>query len=407
MTQKKVHSSKTNKSEPTLKDSQNVLTILGILVILLISYFAYQASGLEFVLLLWVGVLIGFSLFHARFAFASVYRQIVETGNTEMLRAHMFMLGIATTLFAPILMFDISAFSNITEGALSPISIGLVIGAFLFGFGMEMGSGLAPASFYTAEGGRTALLCTVFGFLTGAVIGAYHFGFWNETLPSVSEFSLATDTGLGYFGAWGIQAAIFALIVILSYIYKKRKRPPLLPALPTAVGWKKIVFGSWPLWVGALVLAVLNATVFVIQGEPWKLTAAFTLWGSKLLMNLGMDVSQWQYWIAEERIVALMEPLMMDSVSVLNLGVILGTFISLTLGGMIRFSKIHFHLAILALAGGFLMGYGATISFGANIGAYFSGIASFSLHAWIWALMAILGVSAAYTVGKKFNLVQR
>ncbi|MFC3419333.1 YeeE/YedE family protein [Salinicoccus hispanicus] len=407
MTQKKDHSSKSNASEPTSRDPQNLLTVLGILVVFLITYLAYQASGLEFVLLFWVGVLIGFALFHARFGFASVYRQIVETGNTEMLRAHMFMLGTATTLFVPILMFDISAFSNTTEGALSPISIGLVIGAFIFGFGMEMGSGLAPASFYTAKGGRTALLCTLFGFLTGAVVGAYHFAFWNEKLPSAPEVSLATDTGLGYFGAWGVQAAIFALIIILSYVYKKRKRPPLLPSLPTAVGWKKIVFGSWPLWVGALVLAVLNAAVFIIQGEPWKLTAAFTLWGSKLLMNLGIDVAQWEYWVVEERLGALIEPLMMDSVSVLNLGVILGTFLSLTLGGMIRFSKIHLHLALLALAGGLLMGYGATISFGANIGAYFSGIASFSLHAWIWAVMAIMGVNAAYMVGKKLNLVSK
>ena len=30
------------------------------------------------------------------------------------------------------------------------------------------------------------------------------------------------------------------------------------------------------------------------------------------------------------------------------------------------------------------MGYGARIAFGCNIGAYFGGIASFSLHGWLW-----------------------
>ncbi|QDI93028.1 YeeE/YedE family protein [Salicibibacter halophilus] len=384
-----------------------MLTVLGTAAILLFTYFAYQASGFEFVLVFWVGIFIGFTLFHARFGFAAVYRQIVETGNTEMLRAHMFMLGIAATLFAPILMFDIGAFGNTPEGALSPVSIGLVIGAFMFGFGMEMGSGLAPASLYQAKGGRTAMLCTLLGFLTGAVLGAYHFGFWNKTLPSGPEISLATDTGFGYLGAWGMQIAIFVLVVAVSYVYKKRKRPPLLPPLPSAVGWKKIIFGSWPLWVGALVLAMLNAAAFILQEEPWKLTAAFTLWGSKLLMNMGVDVSQWEYWIAEERLGALLQPTLTDSVSVLNFGVILGTFLTLTLGGMIRFSKIPVHLALLALAGGLLMGYGATISFGANVGAYFSGIASFSLHAWIWAIMAIIGVYSAYGVGKRLHLVSK
>ena len=406
MIKKKARSSK-SATPPTRRDSQSISTLLGILAILLVTYFAYQASGFEFVLLFWAGTLIGFTLFHARFGFAAVYRQIVETGNTEMLRAHMFMLGITSTLFAPILMFDISAFGNMTEGAVSPISIGLVMGAFIFGFGMEVGRGLAPASLYKAQGGRTSLLFTLLGFLTGAVFGAYHFGFWNETLPSGPEISLATDTGFGYLVAWGIQVAIFALVILFSYLYKKRKRPPLLPPLPTAAGWRKIIFGSWPLWVGALVLAVLNAAVFIIQGEPWKLTSAFTLWGSKLMMNLGIDVMQWEYWVAEERLRALMEPVMMDSVSVLNFGVVLGTLLSLTLGGLVRFSKIPIRLALLALAGGLLMGYGATISFGANVGAYFSGIASFSLHAWIWAVMAITGVYTAYMLGKKLNLVSK
>ncbi|WP_373893655.1 YeeE/YedE family protein [Virgibacillus sp. CBA3643] len=380
------------------------MIILGMVAAFILTYFAYQASGIQFVCLLWTGILIGFSLFHARFGFAAVYRQIVESGNTEMLRAHMLMLGMAATFFAPILMFDIGAFGTGPEGALSPISIGLVVGAFIFGFGMEMGSGLAPGSLYQAKGGRSAMLCTLLGFFIGSVLGAFHFGFWNESLPAGSEISLATDTGLGYVGAWGLQIAIFALIIVGTYIYKRRKRPPLLPPLPSATSWRRVFFGSWPLWVGAMILAILNAVVFIVQGEPWKLTSAFTLWGSKLLMGFGIDVSQWQYWVSEERLAALLHPVFQDSVSVLNFGVITGTFLSLALGGLIRFGKIPVHIAALALAGGLLMGYGASVSFGANIGAYFSGIASFSLHAWIWAPMAILGVYTAYYVEKKLNL---
>jgi len=38
-----------------------------------------------------------------------------------------------------------------------------------------------------------------------------------------------------------------------------------------------------------------------------------------------------------------------------------------------------------------MMGYGARIAFGCNIGAYFGGIASFSLHGWVWGLVALAG----------------
>lgn len=389
-----------------LKDPQNVLTIIGLAAALVLTYFAYFYSGWSLVLLFWIGAGIGFTLFHARFGFSAVYREIVESGNTQMLRAHMLMLAIAATLFLPIFVFDLGWFNATPEGAVSALSVGLVVGSFIFGFGMEMGSGMAPSSLYKAEGGRSAMMCTLLGFLTGAVIGASHFGFWNDTLPAGPDISLAVDTGLGYVGAWLLSLFIFAAVAAGSYMYKKRKRPPVLPALPAAVGWRKIFFGSWPLWVGALLLAVLNAAALMVQGEPWKLTAAFILWGSQLVELTGVNVDQWQYWIAEDRLAALQQTIFMDGTSMLNLGVITGTFLTMTIGGLVRFERIPLRIIILALGGGLLMGYGASISFGANIGSYFSGIASFSLHAWVWTCFAVLGVYSAYFLEKKLQLTQ-
>ena len=46
---------------------------------------------------------------------------------------------------------------------------------------------------------------------------------------------------------------------------------------------------------------------------------------------------------------------------------------------------------IAAVIGGLLLGYGARIAFGCNIGAYFSGIGSTSLHGWLWFLSAFVG----------------
>ena len=36
-----------------------------------------------------------------------------------------------------------------------------------------------------------------------------------------------------------------------------------------------------------------------------------------------------------------------------------------------------------------MMGYGARLAFGCNIGAYFSGMLSGSLHAWLWLPAAV------------------
>ena len=47
--------------------------------------------------------------------------------------------------------------------------------------------------------------------------------------------------------------------------------------------------------------------------------------------------------------------------------------------------------ALAAAIGGLLMGYGARLAFGCNVGAYFSGIASGSLHGWLWFAAGLVG----------------
>jgi hypothetical protein len=46
---------------------------------------------------------------------------------------------------------------------------------------------------------------------------------------------------------------------------------------------------------------------------------------------------------------------------------------------------------VAAILGGVLLGYGARVAYGCNIGAYFSGIASGSLHGWLWLPAAFAG----------------
>ena len=38
-----------------------------------------------------------------------------------------------------------------------------------------------------------------------------------------------------------------------------------------------------------------------------------------------------------------------------------------------------------------MLGYGARLAYGCNIGAYFSGVASGSLHGWLWLVAAFAG----------------
>ncbi|MCL6594490.1 MAG: MFS transporter [Alicyclobacillus sp.] len=64
------------------------------------------------------------------------------------------------------------------------------------------------------------------------------------------------------------------------------------------------------------------------------------------------------------------------------------------LGGLLPKAYLRalpWRMVVGLLLGGILMGYGARIAFGCNIGAYFSGIATFSLHGWEWFIGAMIG----------------
>ncbi len=57
-----------------------------------------------------------------------------------------------------------------------------------------------------------------------------------------------------------------------------------------------------------------------------------------------------------------------------------------------------------AVIGGLLLGYGARLAFGCNIGAYFSGILSGSLHAWLWLPAAFAGSALGVRLRPLFGL---
>jgi hypothetical protein len=76
----------------------------------------------------------------------------------------------------------------------------------------------------------------------------------------------------------------------------------------------------------------------------------------------------------------------------MDCGVILGALMAAGMAG--RFApvwRVPPKSLLAAAFGGLMLGYGARIAYGCNIGAYFSGIASSSLHGWLWFAAAFAG----------------
>jgi hypothetical protein len=211
---------------------------------------------------------------------------------------------------------------------------------------------------------------------------------WN--MPSLGVISLGAK--LGWMTAISAQLALFGAIAWIAWTIERRYRPPRIrdhEHEPSGLAWLR---GPWPLMAGALGLAVLNTVTLLLAGHPWTITWAFSLWSAKLVQAVGYDLSQVPFWTGAFQQQALARSVLADSVSIMDLGVVLGAFLAAGLARRFALTvRIPLRQAVIALCGGLLLGYGARIAFGCNIGAYFSGIASTSLHGWLWLVGALLG----------------
>lgn len=375
---------------PTEPPPQAGVVVLGLLAALVLGGVIFTKSGQVPAILFALGLALGFVLFHSRFGFTSAWRQLVAVRQGKALRAHMLMLAVACTLFAPILANGIGFKDVPTMPTLAPIGFGLFVGSFLFGVGMQLGGSCASGTLFAIGSGHTAILLTLAGFIGGATLGAYQFPWWMEQ-PSHAPVSL-TDWFGGYAGAWAASLVLMAAIVGATYLLARNRAVPEIEPAPVAHGPSRAVRGAWPLWVGALLLAGLNAATLFVSGGAWGVTFAFSLWGSKILDAIGVDVLSWGFWQDPANLAKYNAGILAEKTSVMDFGIIIGALVaSSAAGAFVLHRKVPLRLAVGAVIGGLLMGYGARIAFGCNIGAYFGGIASFSLHGWLWGVMAIVG----------------
>src|SRR6202045_49362 len=118
-----------------------------------------------------LGGALGLVLYQALFGFTSAWRVFIANGRGAGLRAQMVMLALVVLLFFPVLARG-SLFGQPVRGEYGTVGLSVLVGAFLFGVGMQLGGGCASGTLYTAGGGSVRMLTTLFAFIAGSVVGA-------------------------------------------------------------------------------------------------------------------------------------------------------------------------------------------------------------------------------------------
>lgn len=346
-----------------------------------------------------IGGLLGMCLYQAAFGFASAYRNAILHRDISGITAQLIMIGLAMLLFAPFLASG-EAFGRPVGGAVAPAGVRVALGSFIFGLGMQLGGGCGSGTLYTVGGGSTRMVATLIAFCAGAFLGSLD-AFQLPRLPSIGAVSLGKT--LGWPAAIALQAAVLAALWLAFRAWAGDR--PQRAMWGAGLNAQTLLAGPWPLLFSAALLAVLNLLTLFIAGHPWTVTWAFTLWAAEAAQALGWEPASARFWSGGFPGRALEGSLFRDNITLMNFGIMLGALTAAGLAG--RFApmlKIPLRSLAAAILGGLLMGYGARLAFGCNIGAFFSGVASFSLHAWIWILFAFAGTWVGVKMRPWFGL---
>ncbi|HNE59442.1 MAG TPA: YeeE/YedE thiosulfate transporter family protein [Ottowia sp.] len=353
---------------------------LAIAVLALFGWLLWSVSARQALLLL-VGVGLGAVLAGARFGFTTGWRMLVEQRDPAGVYGQLLLLALLSALSMPLL----ARFPE-TTAALGPLSVSLLVGAFVFGLCMQIADGCGSGTLYKAGLGVPLNMAILPLFALGSFAGSAHLNDWLAlgALPPVGLVSA--------FGAGGALAATGVALALIALGVGRWSGQRLdLRRLPR----------RW-LW-GALGLALLAALNLLIAGQPWGVVYGFGLWAAKLATALGaFEPSANAFWSEPGHAERLQQTLLLDVTSITNIGILAGAlWVSARRPESPRqLTGAQWAIGLLA---GFIMGYSSRLAFGCNVGAMVSGISTGSLHGWLWVPLAFAGTLIGLRVRRRFG----
>lgn len=353
-----------------------VAIIVTLLVALAIS------TGIRFSFLLGIGVLIGYSLEKFHFGFAGPWRRLIVNRDGQGVIAQLLAIGLTAVAIQPIIAYAPGSFI----GAIAPISITMIFAACMFGFSMQIILSCGSGTLVNAGSGNLTAIIALPLFCVGSFLGTWLLPFAIELTPH-GVVSLTEILGV----EWSVLATVISLFC-LGVLVSRRSIGSV---------WNKKLFFA------AIILATLAVLHVLVAGQPWGVVYGLGLWVAKAAQGLGWTPETAEFWTHPINASALRSSILTDITSLTSLGLIGGAAMAAwndaEQKSLVEHSKIwiYFVVAVASL----LLGVSSRLAFGCNVGALFSGIASGSLHGWVWLIAgfsgSLIGVRAKDFLWKK------
>ena len=149
-------------------------------------------------------------------------------------------------------------------------------------------------------------------------------------------------------------------------------------------GYQKIFDENWPMWLGGLLIGIMSIITFA-WGRPWGVAGGLRNWGDWFFSVVGV----YQY--------KPVSPLISTN-SILTLGLLWGAFGSALLSKQFAIRKAPPLELLKGIVGGTLMGIGAAMAGGCNVGGFFSAVSALSAS----GIAMMIGLLAGAYLGLRY-----
>ena len=330
----------------------------------------FAMAGPRAALLMLVGLGFGLTLEGLRFGFTGPWRTIVTERDGRGLVSQFLAIGLTACVAFPLL----ASFPTELNGAHAPVGIAMIAAAFVFGMAMQLVMGCGSGTLVNAGSGNAIALVALPGFIAGSFLGTLHLGWWQSfgVLPLI--------TLQGQFGSnGGLAVTLLGLAVLAALVLRRAEPGKRVPPRRLLIA-AALIAG----------LAVLN---LVIAGQSWGVVYGLGLWGAKLATAAGADMAGNAFWGSPAHAERLVQSLLTDVTSLTNIGLIAGAFFVMRWRASpdAQVAPLAAGSWVIVLVAGVVLGYSARVALGCNVGAFFSGVSTGSLHGWVWFLAAFGG----------------
>jgi uncharacterized membrane protein YedE/YeeE/Pyruvate/2-oxoacid:ferredoxin oxidoreductase delta subunit len=295
-----------------------------------------------------------------------------------------------------------------------PLGVGVTLGAFVFGVGMQLSSGCGCGTLLGMGFGSVKACVTFAGLLIGCTVGVID--------PIVDWFTALPKTNgavkLPPIASLAIELVLFAGLFWFEFRRARQQEVDEPISEISLADAAALMVGGWDPdeeakkrptyrmrafrnYFSTVALASCVGCWFLCTGGPIHVLEAFSLVGSYVCRGCGARPADWHFWHGP-----LPNPMKYD-VFLSDVSLLLGAFVAAgcwgSFGQVQNISAAHL---IAGFIGGLVMGLGGTIAHGCTLGAMTSGIDSSSLHGWLWFVSACMGSAIVVIIEKAMGRKQ-